>query len=126
MDVAGDLVVRQAAIICAAGVVAIAILSLPFIGNTSSLDYLVWIVALGVIGLGLAMGFHYQITKRRTQVELTSGEQYRQLAEEYRRLTDMAITSQEHTDLKLGGVSAQLDHLREQVASLQKILEDVE
>jgi uncharacterized protein HemX len=117
---------RETAIICAAGVVAIAILSLPFIGNASSLDYLVWIVALGVIGLGLAMGFHYQVTKKRTQTELTSGEQYRQLAEEYRRLTDMAITSQEHTDLKLGDISAQLDHLREQVASLQKILKDVE
>jgi len=38
----------------------------------------------------------------------------------------MAITSQEHTDLKLGDVSAQLDHLREQMASLQKILKDVE
>jgi uncharacterized protein HemX len=117
---------RETAIICAAGVVAIAILSLPFIGNASSLDYLVWIVALGVIGLGLAMGFHYQVTKKRTQTELTSGERYRQLAEEYRRLTDMAITSQEHTDLKLGDISAQLDHLREQVASLQKILKDVE
>jgi hypothetical protein len=117
---------RDTAIICAAGVAAIAILSLPFIGHPASLDYLVWIVFFAVVGLGLALGFHYQVTKKRAQVEMTSGEQYRQLAEEYRRLTDMAITAQEHTDLKLGDVSAQLDHLREQMASLQKILKDVE
>lgn len=38
----------------------------------------------------------------------------------------MAITTQEHTDLKLGDVSAQLDYLREQSESLQKILKEVE
>ena len=58
--------------------------------------------------------------------ELTGGEQYRKLAEEYRRLADMAITAQEHTDIKLSDVSAQLDYLREQNASLQKILKEVE
>jgi hypothetical protein len=56
---------------------------------------------------------------QRAQVELTGGEQYR-------RLSDLAVTAQEHTDLKLGEVSAQLDYLREQMASLQKILKDVE
>jgi hypothetical protein len=50
----------------------------------------------------------------------------RALAEEYRRLADLAITAQEHTDLKLGEVTAQLDHLREQSNSLQKILKEVE
>ena len=68
----------------------------------------------------MALGYRYLITRKRAQVELTGGEQYRLLAEEYRRLSDMAITSQEHTDLKLGDVSAQLDHLREQMASLQE------
>jgi hypothetical protein len=63
---------------------------------------------------------------KTAHLELTSGEQYRKLAEEYRWLADMAITAQEHTDLKLGDVSAQLDHLREQTESLQKILRDVE
>jgi hypothetical protein len=47
------------------------------------------------------------LTVRKTaQAELTGGEQYRALAEEYRRLADLAITAQEHTDLKqvkLGG-----------------------
>jgi hypothetical protein len=117
---------RETAIICAATVVAIAILSIPFDINTSNSDYLVWIVAFAVTGLGMALGYRYLTTRKQAQVELTVGEQYRQLAEEYRRLSDMAITSQEHTDLKLGDVSAQLDHLREQMASLQKILKDVE
>lgn len=89
-------------------------------------DYLVWVVLLGVIGLGITLRYRYLVTTKRAQVELTSGEQYRQLTEEYRRLADMALTAQEHTDLKLGDISAQLDHLREQLASLQKILKDVE
>jgi hypothetical protein len=55
-----------------------------------------------------------------------AGEQYRALAEEYRRLSDLAITAQEHTDLKMGEVSVQLDYLRTQNESLQKILREVE
>jgi uncharacterized protein HemX len=65
-------------------------------------------------------------TRRSAKAELTSGEQYRGLADEYRRLSDLAITAQEHTDLKLGDVGVQLDYLREKIESMQKILEDVE
>ena len=111
----------ETAIICAALVIAIAIVAPVDNGR--------WVVAVawsGVLGLGIALAYQYLATRKRAQVELTGGEQYRQLAEEYRRLSDLAITAQEHTDLKLGEVSAQLDHLREQMASLQKILKDVE
>jgi hypothetical protein len=111
----------QTAIICVAIVVAIAIIA--------PVDNGKWVVAVvwaGVAGLGIALPYQYLTTRKRAQVELTGGEQYRQLAEEYRRLSDLAITAQEHTDLKLGEVSAQLDYLREQMASLQKILKDVE
>lgn len=117
---------RETVIICTAAVAAIAILSIPFDLDTSNRDYLVWIVGFAVTALGMALGYRYLITRKRAQFELTGGEQYRQLAEEYRRLSDMAITTLEHTELKLGDVSAQLDHLREQMASLQKILKDVE
>jgi hypothetical protein len=79
-----------------------------------------------VIALGLILGFRYLTTRKRAQLELTGSEQYRQLADEYRRLADMAITAQEHTDLKLGDVSVQLDYVREQNESLQKILKEVE
>jgi hypothetical protein len=112
---------KETAIICAALVVVI--------GIVAPVDNGKWMVAVvwaGVVGLGIALPYQYLTTRKRAQVELTGGEQYRQLAEEYRRLSDMAITAQEHTDLKLGEVSAQLDYLREQMASLQKILKDVE
>jgi membrane protein implicated in regulation of membrane protease activity len=65
-------------------------------------------------------------TRRNAKAELTSGERYRGLADEYRRLSDLAITAQEHTDLKLGDVGVQLDYLREQMESMQKILKEVE
>ena len=116
----------QMAIICAAVVIAIGILSIPFDESKSTATYLVGIAILAVIGLGISLRYRYLTVKKRTQVELTGSEQYRQLAEEYRRLSDLAVTAQEHTDLKLGEVSAQLDYLREQMASLQNILKDVE
>ncbi len=79
-----------------------------------------------MIGLGLILGFRYLTIRKRAQLEVTTGQDYRQLAEEYRRLADLAITAQEHTDLKLAEVSVQLDYLRTQNESLQKILRDVE
>lgn len=120
---------RETAIICAAAVAAIGLLSLPFMlgGDTAAtLDYLVWIVFFVVAGLGIALGYRYLTATKKAETELAGAEQYRRLAEEYRRLADMALTTQEHTDLKLGDITAQLDHLREQMAALQNILKDVE
>jgi hypothetical protein len=111
----------ETAIVCAAIVIAIAI--------AAPVDNGKWVVAIalaGVAGLLIALGYQYLALKKRAQVELTGSEQYRRLTEEYRRLSDLAITAQEHTDLKLGEVTAHLDHLQEQMASLQKILKDVE
>ena len=121
---------RETAIICAAAVVALGVLTIPFdlrakTGDTSS-KALIWLVLLGVAALGLLLGFRYLTARKRVQLELTGTEQYRHLAEEYRRLGDVAITAQEHTDLKLGDLSAQLDYLREQSDSMQKILKEVE
>jgi hypothetical protein len=87
---------------------------------------LIWVAVAGVIGLGIVQFSRHMTATRMARTELTGGEQYRRLADEYRRLSDLAITAQEHTDLKLGDVSAQLDYLREQVESLQKILKEVE
>jgi beta-lactamase regulating signal transducer with metallopeptidase domain len=125
---------KETAMICVASVLVVALLTIPFeltsvgpggkvISNTKGL---VWIVIAGVIALGMVLGFRYLTTRKRGQLELAGSEQYRRLAEEYRRLADLAITAQEHTDLKLGDVSAQLDFLREQNESLQKILKEVE
>jgi hypothetical protein len=116
----------ETGIICVAAVAAIWILSIPFDNDKGSSGGLVAIVFFGVAGLWATLTYRYLTARKRAQAELTGGEQYRQLAEEYRRLADMAITTQEHTDMKLGDVTVQLDHLREQTASLQKILKDVE
>jgi UPF0288 family protein (methanogenesis marker protein 3) len=113
----------ETVIICVAAVAVVAILT----GNASDSGKATVFIAVAVVaGLGLVMGFRYLTARKQAQLELTGSEQYRRLAEEYRRLADMAITAQEHTDLKLGDVSAQLDYLREQNASLQKILKEVE
>ena len=132
---------KETAIICAAAVVAVALLTIPFELRSTGPDgamtnnsrYLVWIAVAGVIALGMVLGSRYLTASKRAQIELTGGEQYRRLADEYRRLADeyrrladLAITAQEHTDLKLGDLGVQLDYLREQNESLQKILKEVE
>ena len=121
---------RETTIICVAAVLVVALITIPFeltpTGQSPNVKGLVWIAMTGVIALGLVQGFRYLGIKKRAQLELTGSEQYRQLAEEYRRLADLAITAQEHTDIKLGDVSAQLDYLREQSESLRRILKDVE
>jgi hypothetical protein len=59
--------------------------------------------------------FHQQ----EDRVELTTSD-------EYRRLSEMAITAQEHTDLKLAEVNMQLAQLRDQLDQVQKVLKEVE
>ena len=121
---------RDTTIICVAAVFVVALITIPFeltpTGHPADTKGLVWILLVGVLALGMVMSFRYLGQRKQVQLELTGGQQYRQLAEEYRRLADLAITAQEHTDIKLGDVSAQLDYLREQNDSLHKILKDVE
>jgi hypothetical protein len=119
---------RETAMICLAAVLAVGLLIIPFSLTPAKTDTagLLLLAAAGVAALGLVLGYRYLAIRKRAQIELTGGEQYRQLAEEYRRLADLAITAQEHTDLKLGDVSAQLDYLREQSESVRKILMEVE
>jgi hypothetical protein len=116
--------------ICVAAVLAVALVTIPFeltpTNTPADTKGLLWLALTGVIALPIVLGYRYLTTRKRAQIELTGGEQYRKLAEEYRRLADLAITAQEHTDLKLGDVSAQLDYLREQNESLHKILKEVE
>ena len=117
----------ELAILCATGLIALALVTVPFSPITfNATKPILFIAVAGVLALGVGVAGRYLIAKNQTKAELTSGEQYRQLADEYRRLSDLAITAQEHTDLKLGEVGVQLDYLREKIESLQKILEDVE
>jgi hypothetical protein len=121
---------RETAMICVAAVLVITVLTIPFeihpYGRAPNTKGLLWMVVAGVAALGMVLAYRYLTTKKQAQLELTGSEQYRNLAEEYRRLADLAITAQEHTDLKLGDLGVQLDYLREQNESLQKILTEVE
>jgi predicted RND superfamily exporter protein len=63
---------------------------------------------------------------RQAKAALTTDKQYRGLADEYRRLSDLAVTAQEHTDLRLTDLSVQMDELRNQMNKLQHILNEVE
>ena len=56
---------------------------------------------------------------RKTRAELTASD-------EYRRLSEMAVTAQEHTNLKHGEINMQLAQLRDQLDQVQKVLKDVE
>lgn len=114
------------AILCATGLIALALVLYGLHDAGANGKAVVWVVIGLSIGVGSIAVMRLQTARKRAQLELTGGQQYRQLAEEFRRLSDLAITAQEHTDLKLGEVSAQLDYLRDQNESLQKILKEVE
>jgi hypothetical protein len=85
-----------------------------------------------VISLAIAVAFMVWVisrhlgASRQARAALTSGEEYRALADEYRRLTDMAVTAQEHVDLRLTDLSVRLDELRDQLDQMQRILKEVE
>jgi hypothetical protein len=68
----------------------------------------------------------YLGSSRQSRAQLTSGQEYRALAEEYRRLSDVAITAQEHVDLRLTDLGVQVDALRDQLDQMQRILKEVE
>ncbi len=114
--------------ICVAAVLVVTVLTIPFdiapYGQRPDTRGIIYLVVMGVAALGLVLGYRYLVARKRAQLELVGGEQNRRLAEEYQRLADIAITAQEHTDLKLGDLSAQLDYLREQNGS-QKVPDEV-
>ena len=68
----------------------------------------------------------YLSASRQARAQLTAGHEYRSLAEEFRRLSDMAITAHEHVDLRLTDLSVQVDSLRDQLDQMQRILKEVE
>ena len=116
----------ETGILCLTGLLALGLLMLELHNADASSKSVVWVILALSLGAGMVALARALMFKRKVQAELSGGQQYRALSEEYRRLADLAITAQEHTDLKLGEVTAQLDHLREQSDSLQKILKEVE
>jgi len=65
-------------------------------------------------------------SSRQARAALIADDRYRGLSDEYRRLSDLAITAQEHTDLRLADLSVQMDALREKLEQMQRILSEVE
>jgi hypothetical protein len=116
----------ETAVICATGLIALAVVLYGLHVDNAGGPALVGVVISLVSGASVIAWARYLTSRKRAQGDLAGGEQYRGLADEYRRLADLAITAQEHTDLKLGELSAQLDYVREQNNSLQKILKEVE
>ena len=63
---------------------------------------------------------------RSSKSALTASKEYRSLADEYRRLSDMAITANEHVDLRLTDQSVRIDELKDQLDQIRRILKEVE
>jgi len=81
--------------------------------------YAVVLVVGSLIGYAIYQWGRHLSISNKTRAELTTSE-------EYRRLSEMAITAQEHTDLKLAEINMQLAQLRDQLDQVQKVLKDVE
>ena len=77
------------------------------------------LVVGGLIGYVIYQWGRQHTISNKTRAELTTSE-------EYRRLSEMAVTAQEHTDLKLAEINMQLAQLRDQLDQVQKVLKEVE
>jgi hypothetical protein len=86
---------------------------------------LVAILAVAIV-ISVWVAARHLSASRHARAQLTSGTEYRALADEFRRLSDMAITAQEHVDLRLTDISVQVDSLRGQLDQMQRILKEVE
>jgi Na+-transporting NADH:ubiquinone oxidoreductase subunit NqrC len=86
---------------------------------------IVTILAVAIVASVWVAARHLSAS-RQARAQLTSGTQYHALADEFRRLSDMAITAQEHVDLRLTDLSVQVDSLKDQQEQMQRILKEVE
>jgi type II secretory pathway pseudopilin PulG len=90
------------------------------IGNAAAVALVIVVLVVGgLIAYAIYQWGRQHAIRNKTRAELTTSE-------EYRRLSEMAITAQEHTDLKLAEINMQLAQLRDQLDQVQKVLKDVE
>ncbi len=78
------------------------------------------------VALVVCARYFFFTRMRSSKSALTAGKEYRSLADEYRRLSDMAITAHEHVDLRLTDLSVRVDELKDQLDQVQRILKEVE
>jgi hypothetical protein len=93
--------------------------------NANDVLALVAIVAVAMVISAWIAGRHLSAA-RQARAQLTSGQDYRALADEFRRLSDMAVTAQEHVDLRLTDLGVQMDSVRDRLDQMQRILKEVE
>jgi len=77
------------------------------------------LVVAGLIAYAIYQWGQQLAISKKTRAEVTTSG-------EYRRLSQMAVTAQEHTDMKLAEINMQLAQLRDQLDQVQKVLKDVE
>ncbi len=88
--------------------------------TTIAVAFVIVVLVVGaVIAYAIFQWGRQLAISRKTRAELTTNE-------EFRRLSEMAVTAQEHTELKLGEINMQLAQLRDQLDEVQKVLKDVE
>ena len=118
----------ELAIMCVTGLIAVVavVIGVTVMATKGNGNVAAGVIIAVAAGSGIAAWARAFATRSKARAGVADGEQYRQLTDEYRRFADMAITAQEHTDLKLGDVSVRIDYLRDQMESLQKILKEVE
>ena len=83
------------------------------------------ITSVVVVLLLLLRAWQANAARRVELAKATDGE-YRRLAEEYRRIAELAVTAQEHTDLKLEDLATRLDVVHGQLEAVQHVLKEVE
>jgi hypothetical protein len=89
--------------------------------------YGVLFISLSVaIAFGMWVMARHLGAARHAKAALAAGTEYRKLADEFRRLSDMGITTQEHLELRLTDLSVQMNDLRDKLEQMQRILNEVE
>jgi Tfp pilus assembly protein PilO len=92
----------------------------------SKVFVVVFCVTAVVVVLAIVMrAWLASVAKKAELAKATDGE-YRRLASEYRRIAELAVTAQEHTDLKLEDLGMRLDVVHGQLESVQQVLKEVE
>ena len=118
--------VTGTAILSASVLIALIVLIVGASRNVHGKPAAIVIAVIILAGIGMMMWFRQNSHASTAKSVPARGEEYWRLAEECRRLAEMAVTAQEHTDLRLGEVSVRMDQMRAQLASVQKILSEVE
>jgi hypothetical protein len=89
-----------------------------------------WLTLVGLLAAAVVLSVwvvaRQLSASRQARAQITAGEEYRGIADEFRRLSDMAITSQEHVDLRLTDLSVQVDAIRDRLDQMQRILNEVD